>query len=186
MEFVSKLLRKLRRATFIIGGPFKKLLIFVFLVSCMYVLFFRKLLIRGVICNIFEKRSDTHPDDTTEIPRTKCHTRFANIYYMMMCLFLVLSYFIFTKFMGTVFFYSPVNPLMTMVSRFHFDVQLGFNINFLIVTFLLSYMVYMFMYVMGHDEPFVSLLDRKKSSFALSTYVVMLVFFIAFLYNIFM
>ena len=185
MTLISKLLRKLGRVTFMVSGPFKKLLVFVFMISAMYVLFFRKLLVRGVICNIFEKRANHHPNNSSELPRSNCHTRFANMYYMMMCSFLVLSYFIFTKFIGTVFFYSPVSPLMAMVSRFHYDVHLGFNINFLAITFLLSYLVYMFMYIRGHDEPFISLLDRKKSAFAQSTYVVMLVFFMAFLYNIF-
>ena len=185
MKIFSNFLRKLRRVTFVASSPFKKLLIFVFMISGMYVLFFRKLLVRGVICNIFETGVNNHPDNSPEMPRSTCHAWFANVYYMMMCGFLVLTYFIFTKFIGTVFFYSPVSPLMAMVSRFHYDVQLGFNINFLGITFLLSYMVYMFMYIRGHDEPFISLLDRKKSAFAHSTYVVMLVFFIAFLYNIF-
>lgn len=176
---LDKIKQKFRQILFIITNPFKKLIALVFVFSMLYVLFMRKILIQGTICNIFDKEQH-HPNDTSEEPTTQCRRRFAHIYYIMMCCFLVLMYFTFINFAGKMLFYSPLYYLLSIVNRVDFGVRAGFNVNFILVSFLLSYWLYMFLYVMGHDEPLISLLDRKKHSFALSTYIVLIVFVVAF------
>ena len=192
-----RFMRQFQRIVFMISNPLKKVVLVVFLWSTIYVFFFKKMLVQNVLCNFFGKPSTRwHPEDLDapldasleneeEARQTRCRARFSKMYYRTMCCFLVLGYFISIRFLGKLFFYSPVYSLLSMVSRIKFGVYLGFNINFLLITFLLSYFVYMFMYIRGYDEPFISLLDRKKSVFAQSTYIMFAMFVIAFMFFIF-
>lgn len=173
MKTYNKLLNK-------ITTPIIQLIGIVFLLSATYVLFFRKLIIANVICNIFDGNNH-HPNDTTDVPMTPCRNRFDYTYYMMACCFIILCYFISIQFIGLAFFYSPLRDLLSIISRFRLNMHAGFNVNFLLISFLLTYVLYAFLYMTGNDEPFISLLDRQKSSFAHSTYLVLLVFICAFI-----
>ena len=183
MKSYQRFQQKFQKFLFILTSPLKKLIALAFLISMMYVMVMRKLLIQGIVCNIFDNEQH-HPNDTSEAPKTHCRERFSYIYYVMMCCFFVLLYFIFVNFSGSVLFYSPIYYLFSIVNRVNFGVFFGFNVNFVLMSFLLSYLLYMFLYIMGYDEPLISLLDRKKYSFAHSTYVVMIVFAVAFGYLI--
>lgn len=156
-----------------------KIISIVFLFSATFVLFFDKLVIANVICNIFDGHTH-HPSDSTKAPVTKCRYRFRYQHYLAVCCFFILSYFISLQFVRLLFFYSPVRDLLSLFSRIRFNINAGFNLNFLIITFLLTYVLYALLYLTGNDEPFISLLDRQKSTFAHSTYVVLVVFMCAF------
>ena len=136
----SKMLRKIKRqilqVLFMITNPFKKIIILAFVFSLLHVMFMRKLLIQGIICNIFDN-DQHHPNDPFEPPDTHCRDRFSQIYYVMMCCFLVLMYFIFLNFAGSVLFYSPVYYLFSIINRVNFNIRVGFNINFLLISFFL-------------------------------------------------
>lgn len=156
-----------------------KLIGIVFLFSATYVLFFRKLIIANVICNIFDGNTH-HPNDATDAPDTKCRHRFHYMHYLAACCFLILSYFVSMQFVRLVFFYSPLRDLLSIISRIRLNMNVGFNVNFLIISFLLTYFLYALLYMTGNDESFISLLDMQKSTFAHSTYLVLGVFMCAF------